>query len=51
MISAHLYMESFPFLTNLQNPRAPRASEPWSDGGAGGESKEQAHQLQPTLIR
>merc|ERR1712038_175843 len=31
--------------------RASRASEPWSDGGTGGESKEQAHQLQPTLIR
>merc|ERR1712038_112697 len=31
--------------------RASRASEPRSDGGVGGESKEQAHQLQPTLIR
>ena len=49
--TAHLYMKSFPFLTNLQNPRASRASEPWSDGGVGGESKEEAHQLQPTLIR
>merc|ERR1712038_1527662 len=31
--------------------RASRASEPWPDGGVGGESKEEAHQLQPTLIR
>merc|ERR1712038_1255289 len=31
--------------------RASRASDPWSDGGVGGETKEQAHQLQPTLIR
>ena len=39
------------FVFNLQIPRASRASEPWSDGGAGGESKEQAHQLQPNLMR
>ena len=45
------WLNNSSFFLICKKPRASRASEPWSDGGAGGESKEQAHQLQPTLIR